>query len=178
MIGATYQISHRVRGLTLIEMVMVIVVLGIIAGLTAPIFSQGLTASKLTAENLQTLETLCYVTERLGREIRQVNHNGAGYDVSSMTATNFAFSKTDTAVTNVTINFSGGNLTLTYSSPPVSGTLADNVTAFSFTYYDASGTVTASTADLAFVAVDFTLQNPVTGASYAQRTRVALRDQS
>ena len=165
-------------GFTLIEMVMVIVVLGILAGLTAPIFSQGLTASRLTAENLHTLAKLRFATERLVREIRQVNYNGSSYDVTTMTATSLVFSKADAISTTVSITSSGGNITMAYSTPSVSGLLTDEVSSFNFAYYDSSGAATGSAIDLAFVEINLTLQNPAPTATYTQRVRVALRDQS
>lgn len=160
------------------EMVLVIVVLGVITALTAPIFSQGLTASRLTAENLQTLEKLRYATERIARELRHINYNGASYDVSTMAANNLVFTKTDATNTSVTISSSGSNINLSYSTPAVSAVLTDEVLTFNFSYFDASGAATASTTDVAFVQVAVSLQNPTTGAVYAQRTRVALRDKS
>jgi len=166
------------RGFTLVEMVMVIVVLGILAGLTAPIFSQGLTAARLTTENLNTMAKLRYATERLAREIRQVNYNGSAYDVSTMTASSLVFTKADTTSTTVSAISAGGNITLAYSSPAVAGVLTDEVSSFSFTYYDSNGTATVSTTELAFVEISLTLQNTTTGGSFSQRTRVALRDQS
>jgi prepilin-type N-terminal cleavage/methylation domain-containing protein len=168
--------NARQCGFTLIEMVMVIVILGILAGLTAPIFSQGLTAARLTTENLHTLAKLRYATERLAREIRQVNYNGSAYDVSTMTGSSLVFTKDDTVTTTVSITHSGSNLTLAYGTPSVSGVLADEVSSMSLAYYDADGAVTASSTDLAFVEINLTLQNPTTGGSYSQRTRVALRD--
>jgi prepilin-type N-terminal cleavage/methylation domain-containing protein len=172
------QAKVTTQGFTLIEMVMVIVILGILTALTAPIFSQGLTAARLTTENLSTLAKLRYATERLAREIRQVNHNGGSYDVSTMAATNMVFTKADTVSTTVSITVSGATITLAYSAPAVFGVLTDEVSNMSFAYYDNNGAVTASSADLAFVEINLTLQNPTTGGSYSQRTRVALRDRS
>ncbi len=165
-------------GFTMIEMVMVIVILGILAGLTAPIFSQGLTAARLTTENLNTLTKLRYTTERLAREIRQINYTGATYDITTMSATTLAFTKADPTSTGVTVSASGNNLTLAYSAPAISAILTDEVNGFGLIYYDASGAVTASAANVAFVEISLTLQNPTTGGSYSQRTRVALRDKS
>jgi len=162
----------------MIETVMVIVLLGILAGLTAPIFSQGLTAARLTAENLQSMEKIRYASERMAREIRQVNHNGAEYDISSMTATNFTFVKNAATVTTVTIAYSGSTVSLGYSVPAATATLTDEVSSMSFSYYDAVGAVTFSKANVAFVEISLTLQNPDTGGVFMQRTRVALRDQS
>ena len=174
-----YPKAHTaMRGFTLIEMVMVIVILGILAGLTAPIFSQGLTAARLTTENLNTMAKLRYATERLAREVRQVDYNAGAYAVSTMSVISLVFTKADTASTTVSITSGGGNVVLAYSSPAVSAVLTDEVSSFSLVYYDANGAVTASSADLAFVEINLSLQNSTTGASYSQRTRVALRDQS
>jgi len=157
---------------------MVMVILAVLAGLAAPIFSQGLTSARITTENLRTLAKLRYATERLAREIRQVNFNGVSYDVSAMTSTTLLFVKDDSVNTTVNIGVSGGNVTMTYSSPAVSAMLTDEVSGFSFAYYNDSGAVTASNTDLAFVEITLALQNPTTGASFSQRTRVALRDKS
>ncbi|WP_455203590.1 type II secretion system protein [Kaarinaea lacus] len=170
--------SKRQFGFTLIEMVLVIMILGILAGITAPIFSQGLTASRLTTENLHTLEKLRYATERLAREIRQIDYDGTSYDVSSMSAANFSFVKTDSSSGTVSINYTGATLQLSYSTLPATAVLTDEVSGFNLAYYDADGVVTASSASLAFVEITLTLQNPTTTASYSQRTRVALRDRS
>ena len=95
-----------------------------------------------------------------------------------MSANSFVFTKADTVGTTVSINSAGGNITLSYSSPAVSGVLADEVSSFGFVYYDSNGAVTASSTDLAFVEINLALQNPTTGGTYLQRTRIALRDQS
>jgi len=167
------------RGFTLLELVMVMLVLSIIAGLTAPIFSQGLAATRSTRENLQTIEKLRYASERLAREIRQINYNGAGYDISTMVTGNcpssgncLVFIKNDSASPTVSIGVTGSTLNLGYSSPALSATLTDEVSSLAFNYfYDPGGIVTS-------VEYTLTLQNPVTGASYSLRTRVALREKS
>ena len=172
-------------GFTLLEVVIVMLVLSIIAGLTAPIFSQGLAATHTTAENLQTIEKLRYASERLAREIRQVNYNGAGYDITTMVSGNcpvsancLVFTKNDTTTTTVTIGLTGNAMTLGYSTPALSATLTDEVSRLAFAYYDVSNAVTASAANVAYIEYTLTLQNPDTGGSFSQRTRVALREQS
>lgn len=165
-------------GFTLIEMVMVMVILGVLAGLTAPIFSQGLVAGRLTTENLGTVAKLRYAVERLAREIRQADYNAGAYGFTTMSATGLVFVKSDTVNTTVSIGQSGGDITLAYSNPALSSLLTDEVSAFSLAYLDDNGVVTASNAAVAFVEISLTLQNPITGASFSQRTRVALRDKS
>lgn len=171
--------SHCAQaGFTLLEIIMVMLVLSVIAGLTAPIFSQGMAASRVTTENLQTIAKLRYASERLAREIRQVNYNGTAYDITSMTATSLVFTKNDSSSTTVSISFAGSAVTLAYSSPALSATLTDEVASLAFAYYDASGALTASAANVAFVEYTLTLQNPASGGNFSQRTRVALREQS
>lgn len=174
------QLSRRPQGgFTLLELVMVMLVLSIIAGLTAPIFSQGLAATRSTRENLQSIEKLRYASERLAREIRQINYNGTGYDISTMVTGNcpssgtcLVFTKNDSFPTTVSIGFTGSTVNLAYSSPALSATLTDEVSSLAFNYYyDPGGVVT-------FVEYTLTLQNPVTGGRYSQRTRVALREKS
>lgn len=165
-------------GFTLLEMVVVILVLSILAGLTAPIFSRGLTATRTINDNLQTLEKLRYAAERMAREIRQINNNGAAYDISSMTSSTLTFTSAIDPVNDVSISFTGSAVSMSYTTPALSGILTDEVSTMSFAYFDAAGVSTVNPADVAFVEFTLTLQNPVSGGSFTQRTRVALRDQS
>ena len=165
-------------GFTLIEMIMVLVIVGVLAASAAPIFSQGLTAARLTTENLRTLAKLRYATERLAREIRQVNYNAGAYDITTLSATSLVFAKNDALNPTVSISVSGANLVLGYSNPAVSAVLTDEISSFTLAYYDSFGAVTASNTNVAFIEITLALQNPTTGASFSQRTRVALRDQS
>lgn len=173
--------QHRLyhyRGFTLLEMVVVMVVLSIIAGLTAPIFSKGLTATRTISDNLQTIEKLRYAAERMAREIRQINHNGTSYDISSMTSSTLTFTSAIDSTNTISISYSGSSVSMSYTSPALTGTLTDEVSGLSFAYFDATGASTASTTNVAFVEFTLTLQNPISGGSFTQRTRVALRDQS
>ena len=174
-------------GFTLLELVMVMLVLSIIAGLTAPIFSQGLAATRITKENLQTMEKLRYASERLAREIRQVNYSMGSYDIPTMetvcpsSGSCLVFTKNDSTTTVVTIGFTGSAVTLAYSSPAVSATLTDEVSSLVFAYYDAGNvklTTLPDSTNVAFIEYTLTLKNPVTGGSFSQRTRVALREKS
>lgn len=172
------QTAYRTHGFTLLEIIVVLLALSIVAGLTAPIFSQGLTAARITADNLHSQEKLRYAAERMAREIRQINHNGVSYDISSMGISNLVFTNTDTPANTVTLDNAGSVVTLSYSVPALSATLTDEVTVLSFAYYDAAGAVTASPTNVAVVEFILTLQNPGSGGNFTQRTRVALRDQS
>ncbi len=165
-------------GFTLFEMVLSITVLGIIAAVTAPMFSQGLGAAQATVENLQTLDKLRYATERLVREIRQINYNGTAYDISTMTVSTITFVKNDSANTQVSVTSGGGLVNISYSIPAAAGQLTDEVSGFSLAYYDASGVITGSAATVAMIGITLSLTNPSSGAVSTQRTRVGLRDRS
>lgn len=172
--------SHRIRsdtwqgGVTLIEMVMTIMIMGILAGMAAPMFSSTFGAYDALSETTTTLGKLRYAVERMAREVREVRHTGGGFDISSMTAGTLTFVKRDG--TTVALTSSGSNVTLYYSVPSaVTSPLTDQLNSLSFTYYKANGTTTTSSnADVAFVEIGLTLEKD--GNTYPQRTRVALRN--
>lgn len=170
----------RQSAFTLVEMVTVIVLLGILSGVTAPIFSQGLTAGRLTSESLDSMAKIRYCLERLTREMRQINHNGGGYDISILYPDHMVFVKNDLASTPVVIQKVGSELKFGYTST-VSGStsaLTDEVSSLIFKYLDVNGTAGATSANIAFVEITLSLTNPETSAVYTQRSRVALRDKS
>jgi len=163
-----------VRGFTLIELTMMLVVVGILASLSAPLILNGLRAYDINAGNLVTLGKLRYATERIAREIRETQYNGTNYLIASMTATNLQFTKND--ATTVTIGLAAPNITLGYSTPALSATLTDQATALQFNYFQADGvTVATDNANVAYIEVTVTLNDPNSGA-YTQRTRVGLRN--
>lgn len=167
-------------GFTLVEMVVVIILIGIMAGVTAPIFSHGLTLTHTTTSHLHTMEKLRYAAERIAREVRQINHNGATYDISTIGQTsNLSFVRNDAAATTVTISQAGSLVSLAYSTPTLSATLADEVLTLNFRYLDQTGSAAGvTTTNITFIEFSLTLRNPVSNGDFTQRTRVALRDQS
>ena len=170
---------NGLQGFSLIELVLTIVIMGIMAAVTAPIFSQGIGISQLTKENLLSLEKLGLSLERIARELREINHTGVNYDLSTLSANQIVFTKNDSLGTQVTIQFDGaGVLSLSYSTPALSATLSDEVSAFTLLYYDQFGNQTTNLSELFAIGIELSLQNPSTNGLYTQRTRVVLRDQS
>lgn len=164
-------------GSTLIELIMVIVIVGILAAAGSAILVKGVEAYSATEESIDTLSKLRYATERAAREMREVRRTPAtpsDYEIATRTTSTFAFTKSD-GVT-VTLTASPPLLTLAYSSPAVTATLANEVSSAAFSYYQADGVTPASSnADIAFAELNLTLTSAL-GGNYSQRTRVALRN--
>ena len=163
------------RGFTLIEMSMVIVILGILAAATTPLLTNSFRAYETNQSNMVTLSKLRYATERIARELREVRFNGTNYQIATMTASSVSFTKNDAANTVVTITSAGTVATLQYSTPAISATLTDQVTTLQFQYFDIADAATTSNANVAYIDVELTLNDPNSGAA-VQRTRIALRN--
>lgn len=170
--------APRTAGFSLIELVVSIVVLGLLAAATAPIFSSSMRAYVESDAHLTTLSKARYATERIARELREVRYDTANsrYDFGAITATSMVFTKQD--ATTVTVTAAGANLNFTYAPPNVTAPLTDELSAVNFLYCTALETPPACTANatsVASVVVSLTLSNR--GATHTQRVRVALRNQ-
>ncbi len=165
------------RGFTLIEMTMVIVILGVLAAATAPLVANSFRAYETNQSNLVTLTKLRYATERIAREVREVAFNGTNYQIGTMTTNTLSFTKNDAASTVVTINGSAPPLvTLQYSTPAMTATLTDQVSSLQFDYCDINNTCGVALANVAYIDVVLTLTDPNSVPPAVQRTRIALRN--
>lgn len=152
---------------------MTIVIMGILATMSWPVMDSSLRAYTELTETTDTLGKLRYAMERMAREIRETDHNGSNFVITTMTAGTLSFTKRDG--TTVTLTSSGGNATLQYSNPSVTSTLTDQVNSLAFAYYQSDGSTAATgNTDISFVQISLTLEED--GNTYPQRTRIALRN--
>lgn len=179
---------RQTRGFTLIELVIVSIVIGIMAAVLSPLMLSNLRAYDDTLGDLVTLDKVRYATERLAREVREVNYDSTtGFAFSSMGANSMAFTRTFYDATSgtestatVTVGNTGSAITLAYSTLAGTGAqvLTDELngsTGLSFSYFTSDG-VTTTTDPLAVRTVRITLTLSHNGNPYQQTTQVELKN--
>lgn len=181
--------ERRTRGFTLIELVIVTIVIGIMAAALSPLMLSSLRAYDATLGDVVVLDKLRYATERLAREIREVNYDSVtGFAFTSMGANSMGFTRTfydaaGTATTaTVTVGNTGTEVTLAYSTPAIAAqVLTDELgstTNLAFSYLDLAGNVLATPTATTVFAVQIALTLIHNGQSYTQQTRVELKNRS
>lgn len=139
--------NKKIRGVTLIEMVMVIVLLSILSVVGGTMISDSFMAGKTVSDNLTASAHAQYAMTRMADEIREAR---------SATASDLTISATDSLTfTNndgdsVTYNLSSGNLM------QGSNALSDNVSGLTFAYLDGSEAETTDVTDVRCIKVDAT----------------------
>ena len=165
---------QRARGTTLIELIIVTVVIGIMAAIMAPLMLSTLRANDDILGDVVVLDKLRYATERLAREIREVQYASSTtvpptncgettnpttdhYCITTMNANSLTFRRyyTDSAGTltgnDVAVSSTSSTVTLAYSDMVTTGAqvLTDELGATSnlaFAYYQQDGTTAATLA--------------------------------
>jgi len=178
-----------VRGYTLLELVIVIIIMSIVAVFVGPVLSNAVTSYDTTSRNVEVLTRMRYAMERMEREVRHVRRSAAdsaNYDISTMVANQLVFTNTDGNQVSID-NLTAGEVRLGYSTPAASATLTDAVTEFCISYCRIdgstctlnSGTCTASgstvdNTNVAFAEIRMKLAGSGT-LEYTNTMRVSLR---
>jgi len=169
------------KGFTLIEMVVSMTLLAVLAATAVPFIRNGVQAYNDTASGLQTVGKLRYASERIARELREIQRDGVGnFDITT---------PVNVSDDNITFRKSDGEEVIISDATPLPlvnmryrTTLGDNdfvltdeLTSITFSYYLDDGISQANnTSDVAYIEFELILNN---GSNYSQRTRVALRNQ-
>ena len=154
------------KGFTLIEMVIVIVLISIIAGVAAMIILEGAKSYQKEVSYSDIHNQGRLAIERMAREIRMIRSATAA-DISTMTASNIVFN--DVNGTNIQFSFAGNTISRS------GNTLANNVQSMAFSYYQQDGTTVAgSAAEVWYVQISLTMVNA--GETLPLRLRVHPRN--
>jgi len=198
--------SDRLQtGFTLVELVIVIVLLALLAGVGASMLSDGFRVTQLLQSEQSSQDEGRYVLERLARELREVKRLADGTAcISAMDAARLVFQRrsgsaspvdaafldrSDCAVgtQQVAVTFSGTSLTLAYDGSAArlltdrvaaSGGCA-NGAAFCLSYLAQDGSTPVSLAgraSLVFVQIQLELLDVASGRRLPQTLRLALRN--
>ena len=135
---------HRIKhhGFTLIEIVMVIMLIGLISMAVMRFYASSLVATQTTQNVSDALLQARLALERMVIDIRSIR---SANDITVKTGTNLAF----TDINNDSFNYSlsGDNLLCN------SEVLASGVSSLAFAYYDKSGVVTGTTANIRYIKI-------------------------
>lgn len=191
------------RGFTLIELIITVIVIGIMAAALAPLMASSLRAYDDIRGDVEVLDKLRYATERIAREVREINYSNATtslgfnfidpatnatYSASGMGATSMKFNRTfvdeaGTSTADVTIGNTGDSVTLNYSTSvagtqiltdELGGTSGTPSANLSFSYRDSDGNPTTLVTAVRSVVITLTLRH--NSKDYAQKTRVELKN--
>jgi type II secretory pathway pseudopilin PulG len=135
-------------GITLIELVITMVLIGIIAYIVATALSTGIKAYFVTDLRKEALDQARIAMERMAREIRNVRDNTS---ITAADADTFTF--TDTDGTLITFELSGTNLMRNTNtlSVGISSLAGAPFTTGIFAYVMADGTITQTPAPLSAI---------------------------
>lgn len=150
---------RKKQGFTLIEMVIVIVILSIIAGVAARVISTALNSYFDNQNIVNANEQGRLALERMTRDIHAINSPS-----SITTATSNTFSFIDVNGNSVTYSLSGSRLLRN------SVVLADGVNVLAFEYYTGAGASAGTTTAIRYINVRLNItQNNV---NYTLRTTI------
>jgi prepilin-type N-terminal cleavage/methylation domain-containing protein len=172
--------TPRQHGFTLVELTLVIVLLGILSTVGVNMISDSYTTTQIINNGNANTSTARYAMERMSREMRQVAIDGATKEfiITTASSTQMSFTKANFSTQeSVTIHSNGSALLLSNSALGVEANLAEHVSLFTLTYFDADmATPPARNGLIRFVEIKLTLSDPGHAEPVALQTLVALRN--
>jgi prepilin-type N-terminal cleavage/methylation domain-containing protein len=168
MVRTANRFNAAERGFTLVELVVVIVIIGVIAGIAAMIIMQGVRLHSDERARSNVHHQARIAVERMAREIRLIRSRS---DLTTMTNTNLRFFD----ISGNAVGFQWMNPDLNRWDGATDAVLATGITAFGFNYYQQDGIAAAlAAADVWFVEINLSAQ--VGGETVQMRTRVHPRN--
>jgi prepilin-type N-terminal cleavage/methylation domain-containing protein len=155
------------HGFSLMEMMIVIIIMGIIIGMSSSLLNQGLNIFSPAEGVINANWQGQLAMERFSRDALSIRSSA---DVTTMTANNFAF--TDINSNTIAYSLSGTNLILTYNGSSL--VLADGIQSLTFSYFDKTGTSTASLTAMRYVRI--TINVTQNNANYTLTTLINPRN--
>jgi prepilin-type N-terminal cleavage/methylation domain-containing protein len=160
------------RGVTMIELVYAMVIMGILGAALLPMAFNGLRAYEATRQQVETLDQTRYAMERIAREIRETRFTGGTADLSVASSSGLVFTRSTMqagleGTEQVTLQQTGTDLTLAYASQPLAGAvvLLSSVNSLGFTF------------DTSLQTVRITLEvNTPNGSTLVRETVVQLKN--
>jgi prepilin-type N-terminal cleavage/methylation domain-containing protein len=182
-VAGNFHSCCRQRGVTLVEMLIVVVLLGIMGAWGSTMLSHNFRTAHMVNSNKASADQVRFAMERLSRELRGIKYSN-GYSITSALApasTSITFTRTiNGADVTITITKTGTDLKLAYSSPSANSIIASNVSAFTLDFYTVdpdTGTVSATTqaTELSYIVMSLTMSDTTNGQAMTERTRITMR---
>ncbi len=151
-------------GFTLIEIILVIILVGIITGITGNLLLQGAESYTIQADRRELMYLIKLSMMRMDKEIRMIK-SASATDILTYTATDLKFND----INGQTIEFKLNGTDLLRNAD----TLAEKVSALTFAYLKKDGAAAAVETDIWSISISVTVTG---GESITMRTRVFLRD--
>ena len=127
--------GSNTRGVTLIELVMVIVVAGILAGSSSMFIKETIDLWRFLSFRSEVVSQERMALMRMGRETRQIKNKAS---IAAAEVARFGFH--DSNENDIEYQFASGNLTRKSGVNPTD-ILVSNVSSLTFTYYDVNSQV-------------------------------------
>jgi len=168
----TFSILKLKASFTLIELVTVIAILGILAGIGAPLAITLVESFDYSLYRKDLSEKSNSALRRISRELRRIKDDTSVYTASQTT---FSFVVDDSGDHTIQFNLNGTNLERIYDG--TTDTLLSDVASLSFTYLDSSGTELSTvlanpdSTNIKFIDLAFTVSSGNNSIDYTLRIK-------